>query len=523
MDPFRARRSVVVAFSAAALVVPLLPGAAAAVEPSQVGAAARPTPGDPGAGDPYFPLYGNGGYNVQRYDIRVRYNPGTDRLRGDTRIHARARKSLTRFNLDLVGLRVRSVRVNGKRARFDQRRGRELVVNPRRNLRQGNRFRVRVRYRGVPDPFVSQLGVSGFLTTPDGALAVGQPEAAAHWFPANDHPKDKARYRIRLTAPRRLDAVANGLPVGHRQRRDWATTTWRLRDPMASYLSFMAIGRFDVRRYRGAGLPIIDAIDSGIGGPLRRRIESSLGRQGEIIRHQRKWFGPYPFEAAGALVDDIPIGFALENQTRPVYSPLFWSLPFFPTLGDDVVVHELAHMWYGDSVAVRRWRDIWLNEGFATYAEWLWQQREHHFTPAGLATAWYNSTPRNDPFWQLRIGNPGPDNMFAFPVYIRGAMTLQALRARVGHDDFRRIVRAWARINENGHGTTRHFIRLSERVSDRSLDRLFRRWLFTAGKPPRPRPFGAGSPDALAGATELTPAMQRWVDGMRSRLRRGAH
>ena len=199
-----------------------------------------------------------------------------------------------------------------------------------------------------------------------------------------------------------------------------------------------------MHRWRtGAGLPVLDAVDAGITGPLRQRIDGSLARQGEMLRHLTRWFGPYPFETIGGVIDDLDIGFALENQTRPVYSPVFWDLPQFPTLGDDVVVHEIAHQWYGDSVGVDRWQDIWLNEGFATYAEWLWQRAEHGFTPAEIFRANYQAIPARDDFWSVRIGDPGTDALFSGPVYLRGAMTLQALRATIGREDFFRVLRAW--------------------------------------------------------------------------------
>jgi aminopeptidase N len=522
MPRISARASVIVVSSAVALTVPLLVGGttnAAPVASTVLGA--PPSPGGAGAGDPYFPLYGNRGYAVRHYGLQVRYNPATNRLVGTARIQARAHKHLSRFNLDLVGLRVRSVAVGGRRARWNRTDVHELVVRPRQALRDRSDFTVRVRYRGVPVPFSTPgLGESAFLRTPDGATVIGEPEAAAHWFPVNDHPRDKATYRISLTVPRRLEAIANGLPSATTVRGRWATTTWQARDPMASYLAFMSVGRFDVRRTTTtSGLPVIDAVDAGITGAVRRRIDASLARQGEIIEAASAWFGPYPFETAGALVDRLPASFALENQTRPIYVPVFWELPTVPTLGDDVVVHELAHQWYGDSVAVRRWRDIWLNEGFATYAEWQWNSRELGFTPREFFANYY-SMPRRNPFWSLRIGNPGPRQMFDLPVYIRGAMTLQALRMRIGGDDFFRVLRRWAQSRRNGHGTTPQFVRLAERLSGRNLDRLFDAWLFTAGKPRRPA--GGRAASALDSADQQTQTgVRRWERGLRFRVERG--
>jgi aminopeptidase N len=206
---------------------------------------------------------------------------------------------------------------------------------------------------------------------------------------------------------------------------------------------------------------------------------AAVAREPEVLDYLASVFGPYPFSAAGSIIDDPLIGFALENQTRPIYSKVFWTAPGF---GDGVVVHELAHQWYGDSLALAAWQHIWLNEGFATYAEWLWSERE------GLGTVQENfdaayGLPEDDPFWSITIGDPGPDALFDFAVYARGAMTLHQLRLAVGDADFFTILRQWASSQAGGNVTTDEFISLAEQISGQQLDELFDTWLFTSGKP----------------------------------------
>jgi aminopeptidase N len=473
--------------------------------------------GAPGVGDGYYPTYGNGGYNVRNYDLTLKYNPASDWLTGSAVISARASEQLAAFNLDLVGLTVRDITVDDARpagpvaARF-ARDAHELTVVPSRPLPAGQDFVVRVRYGGVPSPAFGPFGANGVFPTDDGAIVLGQPESAAYWFPANDHPIDKASYTFRVRVPNSYEVVANGLPTGTTTSGGWTTHVWRAATPMASYLATFDIGQWNVNdRTTASGIRIIDAVDpssAAVANP-------SLARQDEILAFLATQFGPYPFNAAGGIVDDHPgVSFALETQTRPVYGDIF----FRTGQGDNVVVHELAHQWFGDSVSLSRWRDIWLNEGFATYAEWLWMEHE------GLADApaemfeSYLQFPADSFFWDLPIGNPGPNRLFDQAVYVRGAMTLQALRMRVGDDDFFQILQTWAATHKNGHGTTAKFIALSESISGRRLDGLFNNWLFAVNRPTigvSAAALGAASTGAPAPAPEPAPAPQvpAWRDG----------
>jgi aminopeptidase N len=444
------------------------------------------TPGAPGAGDAYFPGYGNGGYDVRHYDLDISYDPATDRLDGRASITARATQDLCSLNLDLVGLEVRDIEVGHRQATW-ARSGQELTVTPSRPLRAGQRFEVDVTYGGVPVEFaLPGFDIrTGFMTTPDGVTVAGQPEVAAAWFPVNDHPIDKASYSFDVTVPNAYEVVANGVLRNRHERRGWTSWRWEAREPMASYLATIDIGFWDVDRDRIGRVSVYDAVDSAITGGLRAEIDSSLARQGEVLDLLSDAFGPYPFNTVGAIVDNQDdLFFALETQTRPVYSKFFWlDSQGNPANGDFVVVHELAHQWFGDDVALARWQDIWLNEGFATYAEWLWEEHEGRGTPQEIFQATYDAIPANDPFWAVEIGDPGVDLLFDNAVYVRGAMTLQALRQAVGDDAFWRIIRGWAATKSGGNATTEEFIAFAEQVSGQQLDDLFTTWLFTPTKP----------------------------------------
>ncbi|MGY1984724.1 M1 family metallopeptidase [Blastococcus sp. SYSU DS0669] len=447
-------------------------------------------PGAPGAGDPYFPLDGNGGYDVLHYDLDLRYDPATDLLDGTATITARALQDLSAFNLDLEGLEVRSVRVGSREAAW-AREGGELTVTLGKGLRAGQRFAATVVYGGVPQTLTDALGISGFMHTDDGAIVAGQPDVAATWFPANDHPRDAASVTVRATVPEGLEAVSNGVLRGTRAAHGWTTWEWRAQEPMAPYLVTLAIGEFNLREYVADGIHYWDALDPDLftmdpdpeteGPSIGELAEASLARQPEITEFLSGIFGPYPFRASGGIVDDLPeFQFALETQSRSIYSSAFFS---DPVSGDLVVVHELAHQWTGDLLRVDTWQHIWLNEGFATYAEWLWLEREGLSTPQQEFDAIAAGAPPE--FWELTIGDPGPatENLFDIAVYYRGAMTLQALRNEVGDDAFFAIVRQWVDSQAGGTVTTDEFIALAEKVSGQQLDELFQQWLFTPENP----------------------------------------
>jgi aminopeptidase N len=526
----RARAVVVAALVAMTLVALALAPAAASAGTSGGGCRA----GAPGVGDPYYPLYGNGGYDVQHYLLKIRYNPATDRLVGVATISARATQNLCRFNLDFQGLTVRSVKVDGRPARWSRSHDHELTVIPQRHLKKGHRFTTVVRYDGVPRTYVDPSAPDlpyGWIHTDDGADVVSEPEGSANWFPLNDHPTDKATFTFVVTVPAGLEALSNGRLVAHRTRGRWTTWVWDAPEPMAPYLATATSGQFRLHRWRTAdGLRMYDAVDPDLyrqpvdptdpASPTYGEIaDGSLARQGEILHFLASRFGPYPFSTGGGIVDDTPnLFFALENQTRPIYPKDFFT---DPVSGDAVVVHELAHQWYGDSVALAAWKHMWLNEGFATYAEWLWSEHEGLGTPQEIFDAIYNGIPADDPFWDIIVADPGIPNLFSGPVYERGAMTLQVLRNAVGDRDFFRILRAWATRKAGGNGSTRQFIALAERISGQQLDALFDAWLFTPGKPSLGAPTATAAAAVSAARTPPVAATQlRRLSQGASRLRR---
>jgi aminopeptidase N len=435
-------------------------------------------PGADGAGDPYFPKYGNGGYDVASYDLQVRYDPRSDRLDGTATITATATQDLSRFNLDLSKLTAGEVTVDGKPATSTA-EGTELVVTPAAGVVSGRPFTVVVKYGGEPGQLAnSTLGDGGWLENGESALALGQPESASTWFPVNDHPSDKATFKLAMTVPDGVEAISNGVPGPRNTADGWTTWTWSENAPMASYLAMVAIGQYRITSTVHNGKPMVLAVAESLpaNGPAAR----SLARTGEITDFLATKFGPYPFDANGGVaVDDRRVGYALETQSRPVYGPAFFAA------GPDelVVAHELAHQWFGDSVALEKWQDIWLNEGFATYAEWLWSEHAGRGSVQQSFDRVYDTYPWDQP---VEAGDPGAARLFGQAVYQRGAMTVFALRKTIGDAAFDQLLTRWTSEHRNGNATTDELIALAEQVSGKQLDHFFQSWLFTTGKPGKP-------------------------------------
>lgn len=463
MQPSRARRARLLASALAVTVILGLPAAAPA---------SGLVAGSPGLGDPYFPLAGNGGYDVRHYSLDLDYERAGNHLDASARIMARATQSLRSFNLDLRGFEISRLTVNGLPAGFS-RDGQELTVTPRLPVLRGRPFHVRIDYAGTPEEVIDPDGSSeGWIPTADGAFVVNEPQGSPGWYPTNDNPRDKATYDFAITVPEGITAIANGRLLFKRTRHGRTTWRWREDSPMAPYLTTATNGVFELRIERAGRIPLYHAADPV---EIPNGAFERLAAEAEIIAFFSDLYGPYPFSSGGGVVDHAPeVGYALESQTKSMYDR---------TPGAGTVVHEVSHQWFGNAVTLTVWPDIWLNEGFATFSTWIYTERHGGRTAQEAFDATYALAPTHS-FWRRPPADlGGPEFLFASPAYTRGAMTLQALRVKVGDATFFGILREWYERNRDGNVTTADFMALSERRSGQELDAFFDVWLYQPGKP----------------------------------------
>ncbi|MFJ9040801.1 M1 family metallopeptidase [Streptomyces sp. NPDC102406] len=464
---------------------------AALTAPAAVARAAdgppAPTPGAAGLGDPMFPLDGNGGYTVRHYTLDFDWQAPRTPFAASTTIKATARQALSRFDLDFAGNELRSVTVNGRTAQAT-RDGDELVVTPKSPLPEGSSFTVRVDYIADPTQIRHRddaIEDYGWIPTPDGTVLYPQPNGAKLIFPCDDHPSRRAPITFRVTTPADLTAVAGGRLVDRSTRPDGRVRwTYDSEQPVAAQLVQLAVGRFRTIDSSGpGGLPLRDVVPDALVAPTKPYRDRTPAQ----LSWLRERLGPYPFNRYGVLVGDTDLGVALETQTLSL-------LPKADLLGTEVdaerdMVHELTHQWFGDSVALATWSDLWLSEGHARFYERLYSQ-EHggDSFEAAMRTAYENHDQ-----WRRQYGAPAEPtepNLFKRMRYDGSALVLYALREQVGADTFQRIERAWLTKYRGRAASTADYLALASKVAGQDLAGFLRPWLYGATTPPMP-----GHPD----------------------------
>jgi aminopeptidase N len=430
-------------------------------------------------GDPLTPGAGNPGFDIEHYDLDLSYDPGSDRLDGPD--------DLDRFTLDLVGMEVASIEVGGSAAEHT-RSETDLRIVPAEPISDGDTFEVTVTYSGETEdrPDSALAGVAlGWIDTGVGSHVLNQPDGARQWFPSSDHPSDKATFDFEITAPQGFTVVTNGRAAGTRTIGD--VVAWRFvnPEPMATYLVQIAIAPLDVVERRVGALDHRSAVTAGSADGMA----PYLALADEVIPFFEESFGPYPFDRYGLLITDSAPGLALETQTLPIFSeadlPPLTAGNAPDSIAHLLVSHELAHMWYGDSVTPLTWADLWLNEGFATYGQWMWLEQEGLLSLAEEAELARQQMP------ELRAefgptDDPRAETLFSPTVYEGGAIVLHALRSELGDEAFFGLLQDWAADNAGASVSTEDFVEAASDAAGRDLSEFFATWLGEGDLPEYP-------------------------------------
>jgi aminopeptidase N len=431
----------------------------------------------PVTADGYLPGHGDLSFDVNHYELTLDYKLEGNQLTAKARIDAVARENLTEFTLDLESLRATKVSISGVGVtKYTSHRG-KLVVTPKAPIEAGQEFSVQVAYGGNPRPVQSKAGEAGWEELSDGVIVAGQPGGAPSWFPCNDRPSNKATYRISVTAPSDYHVIANGRLDDRRRKASATTWVYEETTPMASYLATVQIGRYVVTSLADAPVGQRAVAPKA----LESRLTAAFGRQHEMVALFTRVFGPYPFGDYTVVITADKLEIPLEAQGLSIFGSNFLD-PKWENVR--LVAHELAHQWFGNSLTLREWRDIWLHEGFACYAEWLWAEESGEASAHELAVEHLgrlSAAPQD-----LVIGDPGPDLMFDDRVYKRGALTLHAVRLTVGDDAFFAMLRAWVEANAYGTVTTDQLIAFASDHTHEDLADLFHEWLFEEALPELP-------------------------------------
>jgi len=433
-------------------------------------ATTSPNQGSDNLGDPLYPKLGNGGYDAIHYTIDLNVDVKKNFVNGTSTMDAQATQTLSSFNLDFHGLDISNVTVNASPADF-KRAADELTITPAETLSPGQQFTVVVTYSGIPqavnDPSLGNSPV-GWFDDSSGIFVASEVNGSMGWYPVNNYPTDKATYTFKITAPKPYVVAANGLLKSTTDNGNTNTFLWEESVPMASYLATLEIGNYTIVTQNGPNnLPIRNYFPPSV----LTKATDVTSKTSDMIAYYSSIFGPYPFEAYGIVVIPEDLGFAMEDQTLSVFGQ--------DMLDEITVAHELSHQWFGDSVSLKSWQDIWLNEGFATYAEALWT--EH--TKGKAAGDKYMRDIYDQAASDSAPGTPKLADLFGESVYYRGALVLYALRLKVGDEAFFKILHEYYARYAGKSANSADFIAVAQDVSRQDLKSFFDDWLYSNQMP----------------------------------------
>lgn len=460
-----------------------------------------------------FPQVGTSDYDVQHYDVQMDYRASDD-ISVVATITAYAASSLDTIRLDFEGLTVDSVTVNGSAAPFTREDDADatlhkLVVTPAAPV--SGDFTVEVAYHGAPsrheDPDET---FEGWTPTSGGVVALGQPVGTMTWLPSNNTPSDKATYDIEVTAPTQTDGLdlsvaSSGNLVGREgvdaDRTRWS---WSVGTPLSTSMLVLAVGHYDVvgstiTLASGRVLPELSFVSVDASDKEKALVTDMRGRITSMLDWLETKLGPYPGESTGLIYDYADVGYALETQDRPFFDG---------GIREDVLLHELTHMWLGNSVSPRTWSEIWLSEGGATFFESYYAWQAHGGTdPRELAKDAVKPEADKE-IWQVpTVGWSDPAQIFLNQSYLRGSYVYSALMNALGPDGFDAVLRAWVSKYGTSSVVTQDFLTLANEVSGRDLSRTLVQWISSDTPPAVPEPIQSFKPLTVSTAAGTAPVL----------------
>ena len=436
--------------------------------------------------DSYFPLLGNEGYDALHYHLDITPDFDAETLDATVEIKMQATQNLTEFNLDFWGYTITDVTINGQLVKYGRDQG-ELMIIPNDPIAIGDTFEVAVAYNGKPRKGIPEnilygypefLGSAGWVFYAGGSFVTSEPRGASFWYPVNDHPKDKATYSFSITVPEPYIVATSGDLIEVINDNGMLTYKSVLNDLTASYLVTVHTGDLILDETRKEGqVPIRNYF----AGRHFNRARPIFEDTSEMITFYEGIIGEYPFDVYGSVVVDFDLPYALETQTLSTYGTRILEDSVNSVETDIRLAHELVHQWFGNSVSLARWQDIWLNEGFATYLSLMWVTEIYgEDVMQSILNDWYDRI--SDPDFMNtapdNIGDPNAKNLFHDAVYLRGALTLHALRQRVGDDLFFEMIRTYFERFKDSNATVDDFVALANEVSGEDLTDLFDVWLY---------------------------------------------